>query len=68
QRPTQSGQERRSLWEPEKKTQPYSDSKVPEYEAKDIRELIEKPCRIIHCANRTKSYCRLALEQTGLAL
>ena len=29
-------------------TQPYSGRKVPEYEAGDIRELIEKPYRIIY--------------------
>jgi addiction module RelE/StbE family toxin len=28
--------------------QPYSGRKVPEYDAKDIRELIEKPYRIIY--------------------
>jgi addiction module RelE/StbE family toxin len=28
--------------------QPYSGRKVPEYEAEDIRELIEKPYRIIY--------------------
>ncbi|MBW2596862.1 MAG: type II toxin-antitoxin system RelE/ParE family toxin [Deltaproteobacteria bacterium] len=28
---------------------PLSGRKVPEYEAKDIRELIEKPYRIIYC-------------------
>ncbi|MBT8365006.1 MAG: type II toxin-antitoxin system RelE/ParE family toxin [Deltaproteobacteria bacterium] len=29
-------------------TQPFSGRKVPEYEAEDIRELIEKPYRIIY--------------------
>ncbi len=29
-------------------TQPLSGRKVPEYEAEDIRELIEKPYRIIY--------------------
>ena len=29
-------------------TQPFSDRKVPEYETEDIRELIEKPYRIIY--------------------
>ena len=29
-------------------TQPYSGRKVPEYEAEDIHELIEKPYRIIY--------------------
>lgn len=28
--------------------QPFSDRKVPEYDAQDIRELIEKPYRIIY--------------------
>ena len=29
-------------------SQPYSGRKVPEYEAEDLRELIEKPYRIIY--------------------
>ena len=29
-------------------TQPFSGRKVPEYESEDIRELIEKPYRIIY--------------------
>jgi plasmid stabilization system protein ParE len=29
-------------------TQPYSGRKVPEYETDDVRELIEKPYRIIY--------------------
>jgi toxin ParE1/3/4 len=29
-------------------TQPFSGRKVPEYETEDIRELIEKPYRIIY--------------------
>ena len=28
--------------------QPYSSRKVPEYQAEDVRELIEKPYRIIY--------------------
>jgi len=35
--------------------QPLSGRKVPEYEAEDIRELIEKPYRIIIASNRIKS-------------
>ena len=36
-------------------TQPYSGRKVPEYEAGDIRELIEKLYRIIYRLSRIKS-------------
>jgi plasmid stabilization system protein ParE len=40
--------------------QPLSGRKVPEYEAEDIRELIEKPFRIIYRESRIKSMCWLS--------
>ena len=40
--------DRISLRSKQNSTQPLSGRKVPEYEAEDIRELIEKPYRIIY--------------------
>jgi len=35
-------------------SQPFSGRKVPEYQTEDLRELIEKPCRIIYRVKRNQ--------------